>query len=93
MPFYQQDTDPKPLGVALREGLDALRAARFKLAHAKGAADAMTDQQFATEFGYADAQTARAEMQSGIGKLLNEDPNLTSGQVTSAVVQMLNQFG
>lgn len=93
MPFYQQ-TDPKPLGVVLREGLDALRTARFKLAHAKLCADQMTEAQFEEEFGFvADTANAKAEIASGAGKFLNEDPNATSAQVTAAVTQMLNQFG
>ena len=92
MPFYQQ-SEPGSLGATFREGLDDLRSAFFKLGHAKLSADQMTDEQFGEEFGYvADDAAAKAEMASGIGKLLNEDPNATSAQVNAAVMQMLNQF-
>ncbi len=92
MAFYQQ-SEPKALGVTLREGLDDLRSAFFKLGHAKLAADQMTAQQFGEEFGFADPSSPKAELASGVGKLLNEDPNITSAQVNAAVMQMLNQFG
>lgn len=94
MAFYQQDDDPKPLGVVFREGLDALRVARFKLAHAQLSAQQMTDQEFGEEFGYpGEASAAKAEMLSGIGNLLSTDSGVNAAQTSAAVAQMLAQFG
>jgi hypothetical protein len=96
MPFYPQTvTAGKPLSAVLREGLDALREARFKLAHAKGSFDQMTDAQFGTEFGFSDADdtNAKAELASGIGKLLDGEAGTTCAQMNAAVAQMLAQFG
>jgi hypothetical protein len=96
MPFYAQTvTEAKPLSAVLREGLDDLRAARFKLAHAKGSFDQMTDAQFGVEFGFSDADdtAAKSELASGIGKLLDGDAGVTCAQMNVAVIQMLNQFG
>jgi hypothetical protein len=55
----------------------------------------MTDAQFGTEFGFSDADdtAAKAELASGIGKLLDGDAGVTCAQMNVAVIQMLNQFG
>jgi hypothetical protein len=96
MPFYAQTvTEAKPLSAVVREGLDALREARFKLAHAKGSMDQMTDAQFGVEFGFSDADdtAAKSELATGIGALINGDAGTTCAQMNAAVTQMLAQFG
>lgn len=93
MAFFQQ-SEPKNLGLTLRQGLDDLRSAYFKLAHCKGAAALMTDEQFGEEFGFvAQAESANNELESGLGHLLNGDAGLNGAQIKAAVDQMLNQFG
>ncbi len=90
MAFYPF-SDTAPLGKILREGLDDLRNARYKLAHVLGSSQQMTAAQAVTEFGFADATvaaSAKGEFESDIQKLLSDDAG-----VNSAVVQMLNQFG
>lgn len=96
MPFFPQTvTADKPLSAVLREGLDDLRSARFKLAHCKGVLEQQSDAQFGVAFGFSDADdtAAKAELASGLGHLLNGDAGVNGDQINAAVVQMLNQFG
>lgn len=95
MAFYPFD-ETTPLGAVLRDGLDDLRAARYKLAHVMGNLSQMSDAQVATQFGFADstvAASAKAEILSDAGKLLNRDAGVNAAVLDDALVQLLNQFG
>lgn len=93
MAFFQQ-SEPKNLGLIFAQGLSDLRSAYFKLAHCKGSASGMSDEEFGEEFGYvAEAGAAKAEVLSGLGHLLDGNAGVTCAQQKAAVDQMLNQFG
>lgn len=95
MAFYPFDKTTT-LGGILRNGLDDLRSARYKLAHIVGVLNQMTDSQIASQFGFASdsaAASAKAELQADIGKFLNRDTGVNAAQMDDAIVQMLNQFG
>jgi hypothetical protein len=95
MPFYPFN-ETLPSSQTLREGLDDLRSARYKLAHISGVLSQMTDAQVASEFGFSDstvAGNAKAELLADIGKLLNRDTGVNAAQLDDALIQLLNQFG
>lgn len=87
MPFFAFDPETEK-GAVLRNGLNHLRSARYELDWVVGMLNQMTNQQIADEFGFADttvAGNAKAELQSGIGKLLSKGEGDDAGLLASQI--------